>query len=436
MAPPEYIREMAWQATAHGIDSVGWFVYNHAFWNMPGSEAWEEVGRLGREVLEPMTPTLYQMRNAPQPVGLLYSYSQEAVDGLKRVVWKDADRTRESLSWLIRWWSLHATHEAHEILKYAHVPFNVVSEHRLFAGKDLPWKVIIIPYVEHLHRDSRKGLETFMARGGTVYVGANSTLDLPGIKKLPMRFDTKFHTWWPQNRKDELHQRRVRAYVISASLEKARQLRNILAPDYEEQALVTLDDPEVVYNVREAGVAKYIFVINDHQINPVSAEMRKKRQEYMHFMLMPAKFPDVSTQIGIKGPGYAYSLLSSGDATVELEANERTSWELKLNGGDGKLFLLLPEKITKVEFVGRPRRTRDGVVIGARVLGTSGVLDGSLPLKVDLTSGSVQQTAYATTKNGMLSWTVPYLKAFPNTPITVTITDLASGKSAHREVIR
>lgn len=45
--------------------------------------------------------------------------------------------------------------------------------------------VIVIPHAEHLHAKSRKALESFMAAGGTVYTGGNSTLGLPGLKKLP-----------------------------------------------------------------------------------------------------------------------------------------------------------------------------------------------------------------------------------------------------------
>jgi hypothetical protein len=442
--PPEYVREMAWQAIAHGIDAVGWFVYNAFFWNLPGSEAWEEAGRLGREVLAPLTPTLYEMRNAPQPVGLLYCYSQEAVDGLKELVWDE----EQPWKGVIRWWSQHATQEAYEVLKYAHVPFNVVSEHRLFQGEPLPWKVIVIPYVEHLHAKSRKALESFLARGGIVYVGANSTLDLPGVRKLPMSFDTKFTTWWPADRKDEWNQRRVRTYMISAFLEKARQMRRLFS-SFCDGAMVTVDDPEVVYNVREAGVAKYLFFINDHQINPVSSEDRQRRQQYNHFMLMPMEFPKAKTRVGIRETGlrsrgnwetgklgnrqsaaaYLYPLLPSSGDPLPLKLNQRTVVNLELAGGEGKVYLLLPEKVSAVEFTSPLVRSQQGVAIQARILSRTGILKASLPLRIDLNGQGVRQTVYATTKNGVLSWTAPFLKEFPAGPITVTVTDLASGKS-------
>ena len=428
MPPPEYIREMTWQAIGHGVDSVGWFVYNAFWWNMPGSEAWEEVGRLAREVLEPLTPTLYQMQNAPAQVGLLYCYSQESVDGLKELTWQKDHPWKN----VIRWWSLHATHEAYEVLKYGHVPLNVVSEHRLLQGGVLPWKIIVIPYVEHLHRRSREAIESFVAGGGIVYIGANSTLDLPGVKKLPFSFNVKFNTWWPKDRPDEWNQRRVRTYVIEPILEKARKMQTILA-SFLEDAAVTVEDPEVVCNLREAGVAKYLFFINDHQMNPVSEEFRKKRQRYNHFMLMPMEFPRARTAATVKGPGYLYPLLQGSHAPLKLKADERANLELDLNGGEGKVFLLVPERLVEVEFISPPARSAQNVSVKVRVLGHSGIMKASLPLRIDMICGRVNQTVYNTTKDGLMNWEIPFLKKFPEGTISVTVTELASGKSCQRE---
>ena len=427
MPPAEYIREMSWQAIAHGIDSIGWFVYNAFFWNLPGTEAWDEAGRMADEVLCPLTPTLYEMRNSMKPVGLLYCYSQEAVDGLKELVMDDD----EPWKGVIRWWSTHATQEAYEVLKYSQVPFNVLTEHRMLQGMDLPWKAIIIPYVEQLHPKSRAALEEFMAKGGVVYVGEDSTLDLPGIKKLPVSFDTKFNTWFPKDNLTEWNQRRARQYLIGPALVKAEQIRSVLA-QYCKDAMVTVDDPQVVYNVREAGDAKYLFFINDHQINPVSPEMRKKRQKYNHFMLMPMEFPSVTATARVKGSGYLYPLLSKG-APVKLDNSKAAEVNLKMDGGDGKVFVILPDKITRVELVGQPRRLEDGIAVQARVLGGRGVIKASVPLKIDLACGKAKQTVYATTKNGVLTWTVPYLTEFPKGAVSITITDLASGASVMGE---
>ncbi|MFA6567637.1 MAG: glutamine amidotransferase [Victivallales bacterium] len=422
--PPEYIRTMAWQAIAHGTDSVGWFIYNAYWWSMPGTEAWEEAGRMGKEVLEPLTPTLYRMLNTPQPIGLLYSYSQEAVDGLKALAPKETDPWNS----VIRWWSLHALHEAYEVMKYAHLPFNVVSEHRLFRGDKLPWKAIVIPYVEHLHASSRSVLEKYIADGGIVYLGANSTLALKGAIRLPMSFDNFFTTWWPKDKPKEWNQRRSRIYTVGASLEKAVEMRRIFSP-FLKETMVAVDDPEVVYNVRRAGDAKYIFFVNDHQINPVSAELRKKRQEYNHFMLMPMEFPKADTKISLRGQGYLYPLLPSSGAPLELKGDEGISMNLKLDGGAGAVFLLLPEQIARLEFISPPKRSKEGVRIEARILGSAGVIKAVLPLRIEIGCTEAKQTVYAATEDGAVSWTAPFLKEFPDAPLMVTITDLASGKS-------
>jgi hypothetical protein len=112
-----------------------------------------------------------------------------------------------------------------------------------------------------------------------------------------------------------------------------------------------------------------------------------------------------------------------------LKPNQRTTVNLELEGGEGKVFLLLPEPISKVEMTSPPTRSAQGVAIAARVLGRAGILKASLPLQIDMDCQGVRQTVYATTKNGVLSWTAPFLKEFPAGPITVTVTDLASGKS-------
>lgn len=422
--PAEYIRTMAWEAISHGTDSVGWFVYNIYLWNLSGTEAWKEIGRLGKEVLEPLTPTLYEMLNSQQPIGLLYSYSQEAVDGLKTLAPKEKENPWNSI---MRWWSLHALHEAYEVMKYAHLPFNIVSEHRLFNGEKLPWKVIIIPYVEHLHSKSLQVLKDYTAGGGIVYVGTNSTLDFPWIKKLPMSFDTFFTTWFPKNRQEEWNQRRSRVYTISTSLIKAAQLRDIFQ-SFLKETMVAIDDPEIIYNIREAGEAKYIFLINDHQINPVSPELRKIRQKYNHFSLMPMEFSRVKAKIYIKGDGYLYPLLFGSYTPLVLKGNKQITLNLNFDGGDGKIFLLLPEKIHRIKFIDRPVLRLGGINIKVCIISSKGIINASLPLQVNIKCRKIQQIVYNTTKNGILEWEVPFLKDFPKGPLDITITDLASGE--------
>ena len=424
MPPAPYMREMVWQAVAHGIDSVGWFVYNAFFWNLPGTEAWEECGRLAHDLLEPMTPTLYEMENSPQPVGLLYSYSQEAVDGLRGATWGDD----EPWKGVIRWWAHHATQEAYEVLKYAHVPCGVVSEYRLYEGRDLPYRALVIPYAEHLHARTREALERFIAGGGKVYVGANCSLELSGAAKLPVSFDTKFTTWWPKERRDEWNQRRVRQYLIGPFLEKARRLRGVLS-EFTAQSPIAIDDPEVVWSLRQAGEATYLFCINDHQINPTSPELRRKRQGYNHFMLMPMEFPPAEAELTVRQPGYLYRLPNAPGEPIQLEA-QGTKLPLSLDGGDGAVFLLLPQRITGVRLLAAPSRTPTGVQVEAHVTTEAGVLQGAVPLRIELEAGGVRQTVYATTRDGVLDWEAPFLKQFPEGEVTVTVTDLASGMMA------
>jgi len=325
--------------------------------------------------------------------------------------------------------------EAFEELKFAHVPVGVLSEYRLWLDRELPYKVIIIPYVEHLHAKSRKRLAEFMADGGKVYVGADSTLQLAGVEKLPVAFDAKFKTWWPKDRPDEWNSRRSRQCVIGVMLERARHLRRVFAA-YIDGATVQIDDPEVVYNVREAGVARYIFIINDHQINPDSPELRARRQGYNHFMLMPMRFPKARPSVKIGGSGVVYPLLGASAGPIELREGRPASIDLELDGGDGKVFVIVPKKIETIKFVSPPVRTDEGVKIRTRTSSAEGVVAASLPVRIDMECHGTSQTAYETTREGVLTWTVPFLKEFPEGTITVIVTDLASGKTDRAQTRR
>ncbi|MCX5660320.1 MAG: hypothetical protein NTW19_11445 [Planctomycetota bacterium] len=424
--PPAYLRAMAWQGIAHGIDAVGWFVYDYCWWNLPGSEAWDEVGRLTRDVLEPLGPTLAQMRNETEPVAVMHCYSQEAVDGLRSRVGDPED----PWTGVHRWWGLHATQEAYEVLKLAHVPLSVVSEHRLLEGKELPHRVLVIPYVEHLHYKTRAALEKYIAGGGLVFTGANSPLEMPGVRRLPVSFDAKFNTWWPHDDPGSWNQRRSRAYVIGPMLEKARQLRPVFAP-WIAAAPVAVDDPEVVYSVRQAGVAQYFFFINDHQTNPVSAEMRQLRQRYSHFMLSPMEFPEAKAAATFRpsASGYLYPLLQETVGPVRLHRGTETRVDLKLDGGDGRLFVMLPQRITGLSWLDKPRRQDEGVALSVRVNAFEGRVKASLPMRIDIEGPDGKQTAYGTSVDGVLTWTVPYLRAFAPGPLRVTVRELASGET-------
>jgi len=75
-------------------------------------------------------------------------------------------------------------------------------------------------------------------------------------------------------------------------------------------------------------------------------------------------------------------------------------------------------------------RRESGVAVEARAVSKGGPVDASLPVRIDFECGPVRQTVFATTQHGVLSWNVPFLKTFPEEPITVVITDLASGVQA------
>jgi len=256
---------------------------------------------------------------------------------------------------------------------------------------------------------------------------------LAWAEKLPIAFDAKFNTWWPKDRKEQWNQRRLRQYEIGLVLEKTRYLPESLLA-YRDEAVVQLDDAEVIYSVRTAGAAQYIFVINDHQVNPVSPELRKLRQKYNHFMLMPMEFPAAAATMTVQqSRGVLYEMFTTKEA-MKLKENG-ISLPLELAGGAGKLFVILPRELKKVKLEAEPVRTADGVQLEAAVLDKEGAVPASIPLQIDITGAKERQTVYHTTINGKLSWCVPLLRDFgADEKLTVIVTELLGRHSVQGHV--
>ena len=149
---------------------------------------------------------------------------------------------------------------------------------------------------------------------------------------------------------------------------------------------------------------------------------------------MPGEFPCAKTSVTVKGSGWMYPLLIKKHVPVQIIDGKPAVFQISLDGGDGRVFVVVPEPISKLDFLSHPVRKKEGIHITARVMGNKGLVRASLPVRIDLKCGDIQQSVYSTTRNGVLDWTVPYLRDFPAKAIDVTVTDMASGKSAVERV--
>jgi len=422
MPPREYIRLISWMALAHGADHLGWFVYRWMWWHMPGTEAWEACREVA-EQLDRYAPALERLRPIRHPIGLLYPLSQECADYLTMQTATDADLPQRAV-WV--WRTCHSTEDAYFALKFAGVPFEPVYEEGAMAGK-LPYRAIVIPHADYLRKETRAALTKFIADGGTVFLGASSTLDLPGATTLPMDFLTLFNTYFPASGKKDWQKGRIRCCWIDAVLKKAAALKTTLAPFHDRP--VTVSEPEAVWSLRQGGDVCYLFVLNDKTTNPITPTQRDRRAKYAHFVIMPMAYHPVDARVSVKTAGPVYDLFRQR-RVARPDRDDRAQFEAKLDGGGVGLYAVLPERIRAVKLTVGDRVTAgEPLAYHIGVWGKERLINGVVPLALTLEAGDERRTLHVATTAGECEGTLPTDLELPPGPARLTATELVSGET-------
>jgi len=427
MPPREYIRLISWMALSHGADHLGWFVYRWMWWHMPGTEAWEACGEMAA-LLERLAPTFARLGPNRCPIALLYPLSQEMADHLRSQTATDAELPQRGV-WVWRVW--HSYEDAYFSLKFAGLPVEPLYEQSVIAGK-LRYAAIVVPHADYLRREVVAGLRKFIADGGAVFLGASSTIELPGATKLPMDFLTLFNTYFPAGRSADWQKERVRCYWIRPVLDKAAQLKTLLAPCASDTVVVS--DPEVVWSLRDGGRVKYLFLLNDKTTNPITPQQRELRGKYAHFVIMPMKYHPVRVTVSLPAAGPVYDVLA-GRPVARPDRSGRVAFTADLEGGDARCYALLPERIRSVRVA-----TRKGIEAGeplplhVGVWGQRHLILGVVPLRITLEAGGQTRTLYAATRAGEFQGELLTDVELPPGPATLTATELLSGRPGSRKL--
>lgn len=427
MPPPEYIRLISWMALSHGADHLGWFVYRWMWWHMPGTEAWDAAGEMAA-LLERLAPTLANLGPTRYPIALLYPLSQEMADHLRAQTTTDAELPQRGV-WTWRVW--HSYEDAYFSMKLAGLPVEPLYEESVRAGK-LRYEAIVVPHADYLRPEVVAGLRKYLDAGGAVYLGASSTLDLPGAQTLPLDFLTLFNTYFPAGRKADWQKERVRHYWIRTVLDKAEHLRRILA--FHAKNPVVVSEPQVVWNLREGGAVRYLFLVNDRTTNPITPAQRELRGRYAHFVIMPMRFHPAHVAVSLKSSGPVYDVLSGG-RVAEPGRDGRVAFKAELEGGGARCYALLPERIRSLRVAARKAIEAGAPLpIHVGVWGSRKLLAGVVPLKITLQSGKQIRTRYAATRAGECQLELATDLELPAGPARLTVTETLSGVSASRDL--
>ena len=385
--PAEYIRNQYWMAVAHGVQAVGYWPYACGWWIAPGTDGWEEMGAIALRQ-EWLMPLLRELTAARQPIGLLYSTSQGGLDHLKGLLAETARQGAEP------WHNWHANEEAYYALKTAGLPFEVLEESELIAAKGaLPHRAIVLARVEYLRPEAREALVAFAKGGGKVLADESTTLKLPGLGRLATRFDTLFERIFPADASQRNRHKHREYYrpIIEGHVAKVRPALAEL-----DDGLVRVDG-EAVWNVREGGAARYLFVVNNAVRTP---DIDQYAETIRGLRLTPTVWPETQTIISVRHAGAVWDALA-GEPVAAVRQGERQTWQAKLDPGGAKVYVLLPERPAAIR-IDAPASVKQGSPLGfaATLLDGSGKPFGAaLPMRAEL-KGCELATRFATDPAG------------------------------------
>ena len=241
----------------------------------------------------------------------------------------------------------------YRIFQYAGYDPHMIFEEQLLRDGWGEIKVLLLPHCDVLTASALKKLQDFQRSGGIII--ADEFL-MPAL--MP---DLRLNSGKLMNSKKYDLQRTGRSL--------ARQLQKYFRP------LTSSDNPDLITSSRSGGKANYIFVIND----------RRGFGDYLgiYGRIMEKGLPN-SGKIWIDHPASAvYDCLTGKEVPAQISA-EKTVIPVHFSTNDGKVFLLLDEKLGQVK-ISVPSSVLRGneLVYQVKILSVSGKqCHAVIPLKL------------------------------------------------------
>jgi outer membrane protein assembly factor BamB len=362
----QYQRHMAFAVLAQGANGVAQWGTPHTFDDGPNpgtAQAYETTGPMNRAILAPFGEIIDRTRNGYHKVGIVSTMNQHALAAHKSI---PTSNQTEGL-WIACW-------------RLGYPAVFVREEH---CGEPLEgFSVLFVPgirYENELDDNVVRRLRAAIAAGVKVVVEADSTLDLPGIVKLK---DWNLNTYYlggnyfPTWLDDELN----KVY------EKSQPIVDYLGPKFREWGVepAARGPFKVGPSWRDGGQAQYLVMANFDDPDYRHAV----RQQMARPVLMPLTIPPGRGTV-------AYDLLAQQEIELRPAEGGQQSLTLDMRRIQGAMVALLPQRVGKLAVRHAVSADANRLRLEATLVGVSGKpLDAVFPVRIQLGSGSQQQTFY------------------------------------------
>ena len=403
---PDLMREAVWTQLSRQTEGIMFHGYNSLIFNPKTSvqrdkgyqctnpETKDVLKEMLVNVVKPLGATLKRLRDPASEVAVLESFASYVYTG--RATW----------GWT--GWQFYAN----IMLNWANLRPSVLYEEEVLRDGFGQLKVLFLPECEVLSAKVFEKLKEFQKQGG-ILIGDQYLV--PGI--TPDIFVQSY-----QKTKDPVKDKKQ---LQELALDIRAQLQGHFSP------YTTADNPDLVTWVRKGGKADYLFVINDK---------RTFGDYYGQYGLVMEKGMPNAGNVSIKRQVAAvYDLVKNQEVAFSCNG-KTTDIPVEFSSNGGQLFLLTDTPIAKLKLE-LPAGAESGkeMKIAITVNGKYGrSVEAIIPIAIELrdSSGNLSDDShFAAAENGVYTFTTtPPLNA-PKGTWTVTVKELASGKTLSKKFI-
>jgi hypothetical protein len=417
---PDYAREAMWLVMSQRPDALCFYFAGRLqptnaaldpFISSP--ETFDAIGEVCRTLVEPYGPAILASRRVKPRVAVLLSASALWFAASPRVPGYINEQILPFCA----------------LLMMNHVPFDVLLDDDIAAGRLNDYDALVIPRGDTLTRGNHARIVAFAAAGKKVIADQSLRASVPGAAV----FDADFSFERSVDGAALAAGRAVTAEEHRARSEAlAERLGPLLAglPRPAES-----DSKRVVLNTLESGDIRYLFVTNDE---------RTYGPRFGPWKLMQDAGVRQTARIRLTASGKPalYDALSHQPITSTTQGDQ-AAFEVTLPPARGRLIAVLPEPVGKVVVTAPatcPRGRRSSIVVS--VVGASGrPLAGSVPLQIEVRDPLGRRNEYSRyaatvpageAAGGRYQFSLPFLPGVNDLPgdWQVTVTELIGGGRA------
>ncbi len=286
---------------------------------------YEKLALFSKEVLQPLWPTVSQLRRAPRECAMLLSFGSQLFGSQ---IWSG--------------YGYSSGFGYYAALQMAHIPTDIIFDENIQRGDLSKYKILFMHNISHLPQSVFNKIIEFAKNGGTVLCEEPFAKLIPGAIKFDMDMAKRCNSAYYCIKKKEGVTADIAYQDMLKNTDAIRKLLNDKVKRFAD-----CDSPSAFLNVLEKNGAEYVFVVNDKRTfgDYVGKQYRA---------VMETGLPQtVNVFLNTKNPA-VYDLMSRRKLNV-ISKGQQKIVALDLKPAWGTVLAIYPQEIEKVHLILPPK---------------------------------------------------------------------------------